>query len=90
MFHLVQALKLSRDDVLWGNPEKSTFTALNQQTTANAVRSVAPPEEAEKVLSAVATPLPFPWRWNVYVDGQNILFGKIAICNAPGSKGKPS
>lgn len=90
MVYLINALQLAQGTVLWGDPVKSTFTAFNQQTTANAVRSVASKEEAEKVLAIVATPLDPPWRWNVYFDGTNICVGKFAVCNAPGPGGKPS
>lgn len=87
MVLLLQALKLSGDTVLWGDPTKSSLTAFSQQTTANAVRSVVSPEEAERVLAVVATPLDGPWRWNLHFDGKEIVVGKLVLCNAPGPKG---
>jgi hypothetical protein len=90
VIHLITALRVARDAVLWGDPAKSTPTPFNRSTTADAVRSVVPAEAAENVLKIVATPLEGPWRWGLYFDGTVLHVTRVAVCNAPGAGGKPS
>jgi hypothetical protein len=87
MRHLVTALNILPNAVLWGNPETSEgFAVILPETAADAMRAIATGPEVESVILTISLALPFPFRWCVAVVDGRIRIHQMAICNAPGGR----